>query len=246
VPFLNPRILVGQTRCAYIGPGLNLEPHKMAVATLVIGLEHDFILDLFTAHPPKTQTARIGIIPPHTLQHFKADGAVMFLFLDPIGDDYKSIDWHALIERDEEHAEKIAAFILNEKMDFKSQLNNVCDYLGLKIELVSDHRIVRVVRAMDAEPNDFHKVETAAVLAQLSVSRFQHVFRVATGTTFRRYRIWQRMRKLAGALAEGSNLTSAAYIAGFSSSAHLSTAFKSMFGIPPSFLTETGAHIELL
>ena len=37
-------------------------------------------------------------------------------------------------------------------------------------------------------------------------------------------------------LALGKNLTDAAYSSGFSSSAHLSTAFKEMFGLPPSVL----------
>jgi AraC-like DNA-binding protein len=45
--------------------------------------------------------------------------------------------------------------------------------------------------------------------------------------------MWRRMALVMRALAEGSDLTAAALACGFASSAHLSAAFKQMFGLSP-------------
>jgi AraC-like DNA-binding protein len=46
-------------------------------------------------------------------------------------------------------------------------------------------------------------------------------------------------------LAARQTLTAAAMAAGFASSAHLSTTFKTMFGITPSQLVRLGTRIEV-
>lgn len=80
---------------------------------------------------------------------------------------------------------------------------------------------------------------SAAELAHavgLSPSRFLHLFRQHTGTSFRRYRLWIRMVTAASLLAERRELTSVAADAGFASPSHFSSSFHSMFGLPPSHL----------
>ncbi|MFN0301661.1 MAG: helix-turn-helix domain-containing protein [Burkholderiales bacterium] len=81
-------------------------------------------------------------------------------------------------------------------------------------------------------------------MAGLSSSRFQHVFRDAVGVPFRRYRLWRRMAFVARALGRKTSLTEAAHQAGFSSSAHLSSSFRAMFGSSPSSLLTAGCRIE--
>ncbi|MFK7987996.1 MAG: helix-turn-helix domain-containing protein [Sandaracinaceae bacterium] len=71
------------------------------------------------------------------------------------------------------------------------------------------------------------------MLAGLSSSRFQRLFRAHVGVPFRRFRLWQRMSVVAGALASGGTLTYAAHEAGFASSSHLSKSFRRMFGLRP-------------
>jgi AraC-like DNA-binding protein len=46
-------------------------------------------------------------------------------------------------------------------------------------------------------------------------------------------------------LAEGRTLTEAAHAAGFASSAHLSTAFSTMFGLAPSALLKAEVAFDL-
>ena len=90
--------------------------------------------------------------------------------------------------------------------------------------------------AVNAKPQDFPTLAHAARHAGLSPSRFQHSLREATGVAFRRYRQLRRMAQVLRRLAAGGNLTDAALEAGFSSSSHLSTAFRDLFGMAPSQL----------
>src|SRR5262249_33776836 len=58
-------------------------------------------------------------------------------------------------------------------------------------------------------------------IAQLSPSRFLHVFTESLGIPFRAYVRWLRVQRALGALAEGCRITEAAHVAGFSDAAHL-------------------------
>lgn len=112
----------------------------------------------------------------------------------------------------------------------------VLGQLGVTPNKTIRPEIARVVDALGRKPEIFTNVEIAADLAGLSPMRFQHVFTETLGMPFRRYRQWRRMGRVIRALADGENLTQAAFTSGFASSAHLSTAFKEMFGLRPSDL----------
>jgi AraC-like DNA-binding protein len=97
-----------------------------------------------------------------------------------------------------------------------------------------DERVMRAVAAIEANADDNASVTEAASAAGLSHSRFQHLFTREVGVPFRRYRGWQRLRTAIRAAAAGSNLTTAAHMAGFSDQAHFTRAFRRAFGAPPS------------
>jgi AraC-like DNA-binding protein len=78
-----------------------------------------------------------------------------------------------------------------------------------------------------------------AAMVDLSTSRFLHLFRDQTGTSYRRYRLWLRMMRAADLLRQGHNLTRAATEAGFSSPSHFSDTFHAMFGLRPRQLLGT-------
>ena len=244
--FTVPRIIVDQTRTAYIGPGLKLEPHKMAVATLVIGLADTFELNFFDDRADLSTISRIGLIPPDTLHYLKTSGPMLFLYLDPSGDDHEGLGLHEIAHRTAEKADAVASVLDRELSAPGDTFHEVCTLMGIDVLRTVDPRIARAQQAIDDHADEIVSIEQAASVAELSVSRFQYVFRDSLGTTFRRYRIWRRMRLVALALADGSNLTDAAYAGGFSSSAHLSAAFKSMFGITPSLLVETNADFIIV
>jgi AraC-like DNA-binding protein len=158
-----------------------------------------------------------------------------FLYLDPLIDRR-----HALCEADllrgrkslQQHVGRIG-------------LDEAFAAFGLRPNHPRDARIARVVLEIDRRPDAFNRLQDAAALACLSPSRFRARFDAALGLPFRRYRLWRKMAAVMRAIAKGGNLTEAAHSAGFSSSAHLSSSFRQMFGLSPSSLLALGAQIDL-
>jgi len=76
----------------------------------------------------------------------------------------------------------------------------------------------------------------AAAIANLSPSRFRHLFVAQTGISFRAYLLWARMSHAIVQGMEGGSWTDAAQQAGFADSAHLSRTCRRMFGVAPSMI----------
>lgn len=80
------------------------------------------------------------------------------------------------------------------------------------------------------KPNQWRAAEVAERLA-LSESRFLHLFSEQLGVPWRPYLLWCRMLCAVRAIFSGMSATEAAYMAGFSDSAHLSRTFRKTFGM---------------
>lgn len=242
---VRPVIYLSSTRAVYFGPSMRLTAHKLAVAAIIVGLDDAFTLDLFDCAKP--QVRRLAIVPPDTLHHLDAVGRMAFIYLDPASDGYLGFD-SAALEQLEQIAPARALDILAAAHPDTAP-EDIVDHLsalfGLPVRSELDRRIARTLNAINTAPQDFTSIRQAADFACYSVSRFQHIFKVAVGTTFRRYRLWKRMAAVARALERGESLTTAALSAGFSSSAHLSAAFRDMFGVKPSDLITLSAQFRV-
>ncbi|MFT3732646.1 MAG: AraC family transcriptional regulator [Hyphomicrobium sp.] len=104
-----------------------------------------------------------------------------------------------------------------------------------------DERIRRAVEHIETEANgtvsgiDYrNSVVSAAQAANLSTSRFQHLFKEEIGVPCRRYAAWARMRVAVSEVVSGSNLTTAAHAAGFYDQPHFAREFRRIFGAPAS------------
>jgi len=73
-------------------------------------------------------------------------------------------------------------------------------------------------------------------IAQLSPSRFLHVFTESLGIPLRPYVRWLRVQRAMGALAAGCGITEAAHVAGFSDAAHLTRTLRRTLGQTPGEL----------
>lgn len=96
-----------------------------------------------------------------------------------------------------------------------------------------DARIETVLKMLTADPQC--TLPTLAAAVSLSPDRLTHLFSDLMGINLRRQRLAVKLRHAIQALRQGTTLTEAAQIAGFSDSAHLSRAFKEINGAPPSF-----------
>jgi AraC family transcriptional regulator len=93
----------------------------------------------------------------------------------------------------------------------------------------------RVLERMQADLSADLDLATLAAESGYSRAHFLRTFRAATGQTPHRYLIELRLRKAQALIAGGlMPLIDIALACGFSSHAHLTTAFRSMFGVSPS------------
>lgn len=233
-------ISMSGARAAYIGPSLNLSPHRNAVATIALALENPFDLDVHSGGGLASRRATIALIPPGTTHHLRTTGLIAFLYLDALSDD------HIALARVGWGAETHLPFADSDPLAVRAMgVDGICANLGVPSRFGVDDRIASVTRRLDHSPQEFIRVADAANGANLSSSRFQALFREATGVPFRRYRLWRRMAVVMRAIACGVPLTVAAHAAGFSSSAHLSSTFRAMFGLCPSDLVTLGAEVRV-
>lgn len=215
---MRPQVTLAGGRALYVGPGLQLSPHRNAAATVVIALQQSFSLSLGDGAAPTQR--RIAQIPPGTWHHLQAAGPMAFLYLDPLGDPIPDLPQRVALPADL-HAPGV--------------IDELLRAVGLQAP-ATPARLAATVRAMDADPRCFARIDDAARHAGLSISRFGHLFREETGLPFRRYRLWRRMATVARVVSTGRSLTDAAFEAGFASSAHLSASFRQLFGLAPSTL----------
>ena len=99
-----------------------------------------------------------------------------------------------------------------------------------------DPRINRVIAWVRDRLDSSLSLKDAANVANLSPSRFRHLFVAQTGVSFRAYLLWARVETAVGAAMSGQSWTAAAQEAGFADSAHLSRTCRRMFGIAPATL----------
>lgn len=126
--------------------------------------------------------------------------------------------------------------------DVKSAMMGVVEALagGVRPAAISDERILRAVKFINANLDRQLTLEDVAGEACLSPSRFRHLFVEETGTALRPYILWRRFLLVWDLIAEGATFSTAAHRAGFADAAHLSRTSKSMFGFPPSALVIEG------
>jgi AraC-like DNA-binding protein len=99
-----------------------------------------------------------------------------------------------------------------------------------------DPRISRAIAWVRARLDSPVSLKEAADVANLSPSRFRHLFVAQTGVSFRAYLLWARVEAAVGAAMSGQSWTAAAQDAGFADSAHLSRTCRRMFGFAPATL----------
>ena len=102
---------------------------------------------------------------------------------------------------------------------------------------VSIHpRVRRVLTYLKEHAGDSWGLSLSALagIANLSQSRFMHVFTESLGVPIRPYILWLRLQRAACALMGGASVSSAADSAGFSDAAHLTRTFRRMLGATPT------------
>ena len=96
-----------------------------------------------------------------------------------------------------------------------------------------DPRIQRVIDAIKRQPSVMAAAEDCAQQAQLSFSRFLHLFREEVGAPFRGFRTWKRARSLLHYVNRDANLAHVALDTGYPDSTHFSHSIRQIYGMKP-------------
>ena len=240
------RLLDWGARVLYLGPAFGLTPHRNATGVLAVALDGAVgVADNPRVRTPRYRKARSVLILPNSLHHLRVDGGRMaFLYVDPFGRDLAALSARmtdmgsraAFDLVDERPAIELLGNIADRRLKPEEARREVGELLGLGSGTNPDVRILQAVKRMRDEPCEPHALAELCKRAGLSSSRFLHLFKEVTGVPLRRYRIWNRIGAAARGVARRESLTEAAHGAGFSSSAHFSSAFRDMFGMMPSEL----------
>jgi len=231
-------VLVLQNRNAlFVGPAFNLSPHRIGVHCFAIALEQPFSLALPMAAPALSHT--LALIRAGERHHLHATGAMAFIYsvqtvaVPAAADIRRYVVENAILIRDPKVylADKLVA------------ARQVFGALGIASAPSELPRLSKALHAISQTPDSSIGVAGAAHVAGLATQRFQRMLKRQTGLTFRQHMLRERINKMLRALAGGANLTEAAHHAGFSSSAHLSSTFRAMFGMSPSILLKARTQI---
>lgn len=200
-------------QAAYLGPSLRLAPHSGAVDCVIVGVDAPFTLLIGDTE----QHVRTAVVPARTRHQVLTEGRVLFCYLDPAG----------------RHA------IPDDLLSYADDPVGLLDRLAGPAEM--DDRI-RAALAIMRRQDNLSAAEVAREVC-LSTSRFLHLFSAHARTSFRRYRLWTRMMRVAAAISAGQDLTRASADAGFASPAHFSDSFRDMFGLSATTLLAAGTRV---
>ena len=240
------RMLSWGARALYLGPGFELKSHRTVVGAACICLDGE--MEVFageTLSRGSGLVCRSVYIPPDTRHRIDFNASrIACLYVDRESDDPVRLEGamraaaHGLFV---EHANEAAvtATLLDfaeGRIERERRRAEIAAAFGLPDPCggTGDPRISAAIRTIVASPGLPHRAATLAAEAGLSASRFRRAFREATGVPLRRFRVWARVGGAMASVRAGANLTQAAHDAGFSSSAHFSSAYRAMFGMTPS------------
>lgn len=233
-----PTLVLLGADAVYVGPGLDLTPHRIAVATAAIALEAPFELALPENEPHRSMA--VAIIPARTTHHLRARGPMAFVYADALSDGHADLTGsHQALAR---IARGIGETDLGED-EVRALSRDLLSALGVTQRPSSAPHIEAARSFADRHPLDVERARDAAAIAGLATQAFQRRVRKETGMTYGQHRMRARVNAVIRYLAAGRSLTSAAHETGFSSSAHLSATVRRMFGISPSTLLRVGVRI---
>jgi AraC-like DNA-binding protein len=232
------RIELGMSRALYVGPTFGGGEHGAGVTCLAIPVGGTMRVQVNGKALAESVDSAL-LTPGVRFRLTPTTGSIALLYVDPNDGLTRSLESEMTRRsRPGVRFEHARAGLLAERLAAGEGLA----VFGPPMASRTDPRIARLFRAWPDEAFATGSVPEAAAALGLSPSRFMHVFRDHVGVSFRRYRLWARLRIAMRAVAGGRSLTRAAHDAAFASSSHLSDSFRRAFGVKPSSLA--GIRIE--
>lgn len=226
--------------------------HRHAAAALLIGLDGTFAIRV----QRRWQRARSAYIPAGVSHELSCGATLMStLYLFPLSGDSRRLARRFAINPDRVHLNLAVSPHVRDALrqlhggggGAQHATRQLLDQLllaGPAAPVQLDPRVAKVAALLQQEQAQALSLQAIAWEVGLSESRLMHLFKDAVGVPTKRYRLWQRMRRVTEHVAAGDSLTMAALGAGFADSSHLSHGFRNMFGIAASRVLNPRARLR--
>jgi len=238
--------------CCFLGSGGHgrIDTHSHYAIQLVIGAPSGLKVQ-FGRKGPLTECAA-AVIPsgaPHTIEVSQCEWSAV-LFVEPETTEGKALT--ALLDGKVRYLDQDAVLVPTKRLEraWRSEkdadkVKAVCLQLVRDLAQASsreptDPRVLAAIQYIQERVGQAISLEEIAAVANLSPSRFRHLFVAETGMPLRTYLLWRRLLHVWTFLMQGETLARAAHAAGFADSAHLTRTSRTMFGLPPSAMQMTG------
>ena len=222
--------------------------------TVFVSLKHPFVIRV--ADGP-WQERSVAVMPPYVpLQVRSPDLMIATLHIEPETVDASAIPW--LAESPEYPQAALDTIAERVRALYKRLISggaadscwpfdmDEAVFGGALPRRRFDPRIESVVDRIKANPCDQFPAEECAATLGLSFSRFLHLFREETGTTFRRFRAWKRARSLLQYVNLDANLTDVALEAGYPDASHFSHSIRQIYGLKPKDIFAGSRRLAVL
>lgn len=236
----NPGALVWPAAMFVWGPGFTSAHHSHHCVQLVMVM--DGLLRIRSASGDAWKSCGAALIRPDANHEVDARGRTLLIgFVDP-----ESELGAALAQRTTGNISSIpTAQVKRWRSALDSRLTQARVEHWVRKELLNRRqpvkihprvrRVLKYLRANLGKGADV-SLKTLATVSGLSPSRLMHVFTESVGVPLRPYILWLRLQRGSYELMSGATAIQAAYIAGFSDSAHLTRTFRKMLGTIPTDL----------
>ncbi|MFI6367378.1 helix-turn-helix domain-containing protein [Nocardia sp. NPDC050630] len=223
----------------YLGPELGVGMHATSIAYLGLSLDGPFAVE--TAADVAIITRSV-FIPARVPARIVSEGRIALLFVEPGSAMIAGVTTGSGSNVESAAVDPSAeAVLITAARAGVAELERLISVPRSAI----DPRIEAIVRDMRDDPTTHIRAEAAAEAAGMSETHFLRTFVAHTGTTFRRYRQWARLRMVFASLSAGHDLTRCAADAGFASPSHLSETFRRTFGLSLTELLSSSVTFDI-
>lgn len=236
------RLFIWKYRSLYFGPSVHLDAHAYATVVLHIGIYRPFRIKIANG---AWQSCRCAIVPVGIQHELDFEGGIHGkLIIERDSSDFLYFKRRFTCQEqaptffhDVELVEQLRwIYELDpDKTVIENCLDNLLQCDGT-LNLVIDLRVQAAIDLIRDEPDYNFTQEYLADMAELSPSRFLHLFKEHTDVPYRRFRIWKRLFLALEKLNSTDNMTMAALDAGFADATHFSHSFRDNFGINPAYV----------
>ena len=228
------RLTIAQDRALYVGELAATGWHRHAAVALLVGLSGRFVVHLPGGRLEHCRSALVDIGVEHVFDP-RAE-QVALVYLEPDVPEVRS--WRSLLAREGGVLfDVVPPASSGSTMEGRLRSFDLPQLLRLPGDSAAaglDPRVARSLQTLRRVGDLPWARNGLAQAANLSASRFNHLFREETGVSFRTYRVWSQVRAAMTGAGPLTSLTDAALQGAFADSSHFSRTFRATFGMTPS------------